>query len=262
MTGWIQKPGPEASEGMESILCELLPQVSYSSSFIMLVHHPTNTSQQHPRFVLPFTSQTIVPLICRLSLSTIASRNSDFVKANYLLNNRATIGVEFRSKTMEIDNKEIKAQIWDTSGQERYRAVTSVYYRGALGALLVYDISRRSSFDNISQWLREVRSQGDNNLVVMLVGNKTDLAHLRAVPTEKGLELAEREGMFFMETSALDATNVDEAFETVIAEIYNHVSKRLPSHDEENGKLNLSGKKLNLPDDGSSRGGMCCSNWG
>ncbi|CAI5953662.1 unnamed protein product [Closterium sp. NIES-64] len=191
--------------------------------------------------------------------TNLASR---FAHNEFHGDSKATIGVEFRSKTMEIDNKEIKAQIWDTSGQERYRAVTSVYYRGALGALLVYDISRRSSFDNISQWLREVRSQGDNNLVVMLVGNKTDLAHLRAVPTEKGLELAEREGMFFMETSALDATNVDEAFETVIAEIYNHVSKRLPSHDEENGKLNLSaGKKLNLPDDGSSRG-ACCSNWG
>ncbi|GJP46743.1 hypothetical protein CLOM_g5989 [Closterium sp. NIES-68] len=192
--------------------------------------------------------------------TNLASR---FAHNEFHGDSKATIGVEFRSKTMEIDNKEIKAQIWDTSGQERYRAVTSVYYRGALGALLVYDISRRSSFDNISQWLREVRSQGDNNLVVMLVGNKTDLAHLRAVPTEKGLELAEREGMFFMETSALDATNVDEAFETVIAEIYNHVSKRLPSHDEENGKLNLSaGQKLNLPDDGSGRGGMCCGNWG
>lgn len=77
--------------------------------------------------------------------------------------------------------------------------------------------------------MRPTPGQGDSNLVVMLVGNKTDLAHLRAVPTSAGLELAEREGMFFMETSALDASNVDEAFETVIAEIYNHFSKRLPS---------------------------------
>ena len=74
-----------------------------------------------------------------------------------------------------------------------------------------------------------IAGQGDNNLVVMLVGNKTDLDHLRAVPTEKGMELAEREGMYFMETSALDSTNVDDAFESVIAEIYNNVSKRIPS---------------------------------
>lgn len=190
--------------------------------------------------------------------TNLASR---FAHNEFHGDSKATIGVEFRSKTLEIDNKEIKAQIWDTSGQERYRAVTSVYYRGAVGALLVYDISRRSSFDNISQWLREVRSQGDSNLVVMLVGNKTDLAHLRAVPTSAGLELAEREGMFFMETSALDASNVDEAFETVIAEIYNHFSKRLPSQgDEADGNLKLSGTKLTIAEDKQqSTASYCCS---
>lgn len=190
--------------------------------------------------------------------TNLASR---FAHNEFHGDSKATIGVEFRSKTLEIDGKEIKAQIWDTSGQERYRAVTSVYYRGALGALLVYDISRRSSFDNVSQWLREVRSQGDNNLVVMLVGNKTDLAHLRAVATGKGLELAEKEGMFFMETSALDSTNVDEAFETVIAEIYNHVSKRLPTQEDEDKTLNLSsGTKLSVQEE-KRQESSCCQSW-
>eukprot|EP00850_Spirogloea_muscicola_P000784 SM000003S11029 [mRNA] locus=s3:478165:479731:- [translate_table: standard] len=161
--------------------------------------------------------------------TNLASR---FAHNEFHGDSKATIGVEFRSKTLAIEGKEVKAQIWDTSGQERYRAVTSVYYRGALGALLVYDISRRSTFDNVSQWLREIRCQGDSNLVVMLVGNKTDLESLRAVPTERGLELAEREGMYFMETSALDSTNVQEAFESVITEIYNNVSKRVSAFDE------------------------------
>lgn len=174
--------------------------------------------------------------------TNLASR---FAHNEFHGDSKATIGVEFRSKTMEIEGKEIKAQIWDTSGQERYRAVTSVYYRGALGALLVYDITRRPSFENVQQWLREIRCQGDNNLVVMLVGNKTDLAHLRQVPTEKGKELAEREGMFFMETSALDATNVEAAFESVIAEIYSNVSKRIPSGEDIDGHTPV-GKGLRL----------------
>ena len=86
--------------------------------------------------------------------TNLASR---FAHNEFHADSKATIGVEFRSKTIEIDGKEIKAQIWDTSGQERYRAVTSVYYRGALGALLVYDVSRRATFENVQQWLREIR---------------------------------------------------------------------------------------------------------
>lgn len=194
--------------------------------------------------------------------TNLASR---FAHNEFNADSKATIGVEFRSKTLEIDGKEVKAQIWDTSGQERYRAVTSVYYRGALGALLVYDISRRATFDNVQQWLREIRCQGDNNLVVMLVGNKTDLGDLRAVPTEKGMELAEREGMFFMEASALDASNVDEAFEQVIAEIYSNINKRVAMADEDQPLSLTKGTRLHVPanahDDGSQKKptSNCCS---
>ena len=83
-----------------------------------------------------------------------------------------------------------QAQIWDTAGQERYRAITSAYYRGAVGALLVYDISKHQTYDNVTRWLKELRDHADANIVIMLVGNKSDLRHLRAVPTEEAKQFA------------------------------------------------------------------------
>jgi GTPase SAR1 family protein len=89
-----------------------------------------------------------------------------------------------------VDAKTIKAQIWDTAGQERYRAITSAYYRGAVGALLVYDISKHQTYENVTRWLKELRDHADSNIVIMLVGNKSDLRHLRAVPTEEAKQFA------------------------------------------------------------------------
>ena len=89
-----------------------------------------------------------------------------------------------------MDTKTIKAQIWDTAGQERYRAITSAYYRGAVGALLVYDISKHQTYDNVTRWLKELRDHADSNIVIMLVGNKSDLRHLRAVPTDEAKQFA------------------------------------------------------------------------
>lgn len=91
---------------------------------------------------------------------------------------------------MEVDDKTIKAQIWDTAGQERYRAITTAYYRGAVGALLVYDIAKHPSYVNIARWLKELRDHADKSIVIMLVGNKSDLKHLRAVPTEEAQAFA------------------------------------------------------------------------
>ncbi|CAI9786649.1 unnamed protein product [Fraxinus pennsylvanica] len=99
--------------------------------------------------------------------------------------------VEFQSQKMEINGKEVKAQIWDTAGQERFRAVTSAYYRGAVGALLVYDISRRQTFDSIGRWLNELHAHSDMNVVTILVGNKSDLKDAREVTTAEGKDLAE-----------------------------------------------------------------------
>lgn len=149
-----------------------------------------------------------------------------FTRNEFSLESKATIGVEFQTRTLVIDHKSVKAQIWDTAGQERYRAVTSAYYRGAMGGMLVYDVTKRQSFDHIPRWLEELRSHADNNIIIILIGNKSDLGTLRAVPTEDAKEFAERENLFFMETSALEATNVDTAFLTVLTEIYRVVSKK------------------------------------
>ncbi|KAJ3353546.1 Ras- protein Rab-11A, partial [Allomyces javanicus] len=120
----------------------------------------------------------------------------------------------------------IKAQIWDTAGQERYRAITSAYYRGAVGALLVYDIAKHATYENVNRWLKELRDHADNNIVIMLVGNKSDLRHLRAVPTDEAKQFAADNGLSFIETSALDSSNVELAFQRILTEIYKIVSKR------------------------------------
>jgi len=125
-----------------------------------------------------------------------------------------------------VDGRTIKAQIWDTAGQERYRAITAAYYRGAVGALLVYDIAKHLTYENVERWLKELRDHADANIVIMLVGNKSDLRHLRAVPTEEAKAYAERNGLSFIETSALDSTNVEQAFTNILTEIYRIVSQK------------------------------------
>ncbi|KAF3513953.1 hypothetical protein F2Q69_00001597 [Brassica cretica] len=150
---------------------------------------------------------------------------SRFTKNDFSHDSRSTIGVEFATRSIQVDDKIVKAQIWDTAGQERYRAITSAYYRGAVGALLVYDVTRHVTFENVERWLKELRNHTDANIVIMLVGNKSDLRHLRALLTEEVKAFAERENTFFMETSALEALNVESAFTEVLTQIYRVVSK-------------------------------------
>lgn len=115
---------------------------------------------------------------------------SRFTRNEFNLDSKSTIGVEFATRSIQVDTKTIKAQIWDTAGQERYRAITSAYYRGAVGALLVYDITKHQTKDNVTRWLKELRDHADENIVIMMVGNKSDLKHLRAVPTEEAKTFA------------------------------------------------------------------------
>ncbi|CAG9334361.1 unnamed protein product [Blepharisma stoltei] len=145
---------------------------------------------------------------------------SRYTRKEFNLESKTTIGVEFAQKNIVIDGKTVKAQIWDTAGQERYRAITTAYYRGAVGALLVYDICKESSFQNLDKWLRELRDHADPQIVVMLIGNKTDLKHLRAIKTEDGAKYAQQHKIAFIETSAYDASNIDSAFERILNEIY------------------------------------------
>ncbi|ETO32522.1 Rab2/RabB-family small GTPase [Reticulomyxa filosa] len=121
-----------------------------------------------------------------------------------------TIGVEFGARMVTIDNRQIKLQIWDTAGQESFRSITRSYYRGAAGALLVYDITRRDTFAHLTRWLEEARQNGNENMTIMLIGNKCDLEHRRQVSVEEGKKFAEENGLMFLETSAKTAHNVEE----------------------------------------------------
>ncbi|KAA8520779.1 hypothetical protein F0562_014949 [Nyssa sinensis] len=177
---------------------------------------------------------------------------SRFTKNEFCFDSKSTIGVEFQTRTLAIKSKVIKAQIWDTAGQERYRAVTSAYYRGALGAMLVYDITKRQSFDHVARWVEELRAHADNSIAIMLIGNKADLVDLRAVPKEDALEFAENQGLFFSETSALSGDNVDTAFFKLLEEIYSVVSKKAlgcgngKSNGSDGAMLRLKGSKIDV----------------
>mmetsp|Transcript_20630 Transcript_20630/g.31534 ORF Transcript_20630/g.31534 Transcript_20630/m.31534 type:complete len:214 (-) Transcript_20630:1007-1648(-) len=161
---------------------------------------------------------------------------------------KATIGADFLTKEVMIDDKLVTLQIWDTAGQERYRAITSAYYRGAVGALLVYDISKHATFENVERWLKELRDHAEANIVVMLVGNKSDLRHLRVVSTEEAMAFSEQHNLAFIETSALDASGVDTAFQNILTEIYRLMNrKQMASNAGAADKGSISsGQKISL----------------
>ncbi|KAJ8774351.1 hypothetical protein K2173_011600 [Erythroxylum novogranatense] len=186
---------------------------------------------------------------------------SRFARNEFNPHSKATIGVEFQTQIMDIDGKEVKAQIWDTAGQERFRAVTSAYYRGAVGALVVYDITRQSTFESVTRWLDELKTHSDSSMARMLVGNKCDLESIREVSVEEGKNLAESEGLFFIETSALDSTNVKTAFEIVIREIYNNVSRKVLNSYSYKAELTVN--RVSLANNGGAKQTQgrfsCCS---
>ncbi|PWA54415.1 small GTPase superfamily, Ran GTPase, P-loop containing nucleoside triphosphate hydrolase [Artemisia annua] len=186
---------------------------------------------------------------------------SRFTRNEFSLESKSTIGVEFATRSIKVDDKVVKAQIWDTAGQERYRAITSAYYRGAVGALLVYDVTRHVTFENVERWLKELRDHTDSNIVIMLVGNKSDLRHLRAVTTEDAKAFAEKENTYFMETSALESSNVENAFTEVLTQIHQVVSRKALDVGEDPGAL-PKGQTINVgnKDDVSAlKKAGCCS---
>lgn len=134
-----------------------------------------------------------------------------------------TIGVEFGCAILTIKDRPLKLQIWDTSGQEKFKSLTRSYYRGAAGALLVYDVTRRRSFDQVTRWLEEARQNGNPGLSIALVGNKTDLDSSREVSESEGAKFAEDHGLLFIETSAKSGAQVDQAFSQLLAHIYDKV---------------------------------------
>lgn len=135
----------------------------------------------------------------------------------------STIGVDFKIRTIELNGKTIKLQIWDTAGQERFRTITSSYYRGAHGIIVVYDITDQVSFTNVKQWLQEIDRYACENVNKLLVGNKSDLTNKRVVDFNAAKEFADGLGIPFLETSAKNATNVEQAFLTMAGEIKNRM---------------------------------------
>jgi len=165
---------------------------------------------------------------------------SRFTRNIFTTDEKSTIGVEFATRILEMnDKKKIKAQVWDTAGQERYRAITNAYYRGAVGAILVYDCTKRSSFDNIPRWIKELKEHANKDLVLLLVGNKCDLCksgsdsrspadseksenseYERQVSEDEARALATEYSIPYVETSAKSGLNVETAFTMVVNKIY------------------------------------------
>jgi len=157
-----------------------------------------------------------------------------FTDKRYRTSHQVTVGVEFGSRTVEIAGRPVKLQCWDTAGQDRFRSIIRSYYRGAAGALLVYDITRRDSFEHITTWLTEARGNADPDLVITLVGNKCDKSSERQVSYEEGHAFAHHHGLYFLETSAWTGHMVDEAF-TVTAKLVYQKNMQNPSYDQAGG---------------------------
>ena len=197
-----------------------------------------------------------------------------FVKDEFVTSTRATIGMDFLTRQLGVDVlhssessvvQQLTVQCWDTAGQESFRSITRSYYRGAAGALLVYDITRRDTFQHLSRWLEEARQHAQSNMVIMLIGNKNDLEHRRAVSTEEGKAFAEANGLIFLETSAKTAYNVESAFINTAENIHGKiVSGEIDVTNESHGiKVGMAGNSgvgglpgLNERSNANGRG--CC----
>ena len=178
-----------------------------------------------------------------------------FVSNTYNPNTKATVGVEFLSKSYKINDQVFKIEIWDTAGQERYKSITAAYYKGAKGALIVYDITQKDSFENINKWMSEVRDKSTKDLKILIVGNKTDLVDERQVSTEEALSKAKELESPVMEASALDGSNVKAAFYDLLKEMYKEIKKKIDIVENQNtgGK---DGVQLNTNEEKEKKG--CC----
>ena len=141
-------------------------------------------------------------------------------------NQMATLGVDYKLQNVKMeDGNTVKLQIWDTAGQDRFHSLTRNYFKGAHGIILLYDITTQSSFDNVSKWIKQIKEDASEKVVIILVGNKIDLEHKRAIPTEEGEKIAEDFGLIFFECSAKTGKNINEAFNELIKKTVANFSK-------------------------------------
>ncbi|VDM34342.1 unnamed protein product [Hydatigera taeniaeformis] len=161
----------------------------------------------------------------------------------------STIGIDFKIKTVEIDGKRIKLQIWDTAGQERFQTITASYYRGAMGIMLVYSVTCRKSFENISKWMSNITNLASEEVEKIIVANKSDKVDQRQVSEEEGLAVAEKYEVKHFETSAMNGTNVEAAF----LELTRSILRKVP-RDQGSAVPNTRVHNLNAKPQSSS----CC----
>ena len=171
---------------------------------------------------------------------------SKFLKNQFMEESKATIGVEFGSKLFNHEGHKIKAQIWDTAGQEKYKAITGAYYKGSKGALVVYDITQKKTFENIEKWVNDLKAAGDPKITIILIGNKNDLDDKRQVSKDQGEEKARSFGCAFLETSAYSGDNIDKAFNLMVKEIYEKFSNDSTGEDELAPGSNGDGRDVKL----------------
>ena len=171
---------------------------------------------------------------------------------------KATVGVEFFSTIIKKNNKLIKLQIWDTAGQERYKSITSAYYKGAKGAFVVYDITKMKTFKNLDKWITELKANGNEDIYIILIGNKLDLEKNREVMTNDVKRKAEELKVGYFETSALDGSNIEHAFDVIVEEM----SKKIPVEDINVKKVMNNNKVINIDvnkkDDKNKKGIFGC----
>lgn len=168
---------------------------------------------------------------------------------------KSTIGVEFATRILTVpDGKRVKVQIWDTAGQERYRAITNAYYRGALGAVMVYDCTKSLTFENVARWHKELQDHANRDINLVLIGNKCDLvsdSDKREVTLEQAQAMGEDIGMKVYEASAKSGLNVDAAFEQLVHQIYAKV--------QTNMSIESSNKSVKLEAEGGGGDKKCCA---
>ena len=185
---------------------------------------------------------------------------SRYTRGEFISGSLATIGVQFSTKCVNIEGCNVRVQIWDTAGQDKYRTVTSAYYRGAYGALLVYDITRLETFHRLDLWTKELKQYVKEDCVITLIGNKSDLHHMAQVKQEDALKYSKLHNMAFYETSALDATNIDIVFDSMVKEIHS-LQPKMVFEEEELHTNSIIGNRLSLRsnNDLPPKKKTCCS---
>ena len=179
---------------------------------------------------------------------------TQFIETNYSDLSMSTIGIDFKIKTIKVDNKYIKLQIWDTAGQDRFKTLTNSYYRGSHGIIIVFDITNRKSFIDLQNWLNDIYRYSENTYKI-IVGNKLDLDDQRKIHYKEAKEFADSLGLIYIEISAKDNINVDYIFELLSKELTKNMSKRILPYIS---TIKITDDYILLKDEKKNKTNFCC----